>query len=81
MHVRFSKDVGIFIVERPWHKKQETVENADGTVDVKLNVSLTPELDMILLPYAGHMKVLSPAPLIGRMRAAGEALKRDHPEP
>jgi hypothetical protein len=35
---------------------------------------------MILLPYAGHMKVLSPAPLIGRMRAAGEALKRDHPK-
>jgi hypothetical protein len=24
------------------------------------------------------MKVLSPAPLIGRMHAAGEALKRDH---
>jgi len=27
------------------------------------------------------MKVLSPPALIARMRAAGEALKRDHPEP
>ena len=80
VHVRFSKDVGIFILERPWHKKQETLENADGPVDVKLNVSLTPELDAILLPWAGHMRVLSPASLIGRMRAAGEALMRDHPD-
>ena len=32
-------------------------------------------------PVAGHMQVLSPAPLIERMRAAGDALKRDHPEP
>jgi hypothetical protein len=52
-------------------------------------VSLTPEWSghdiactqcSLLLPWAGHMKVLSPAPLIGRMRAAGEALVRDHPE-
>ena len=50
-------------------------------MDVKLNVSLTPELDAILLPFAGHVKVFSPAPLIGRMRAYGDALKRDHPEP
>ena len=39
------------------------------------------QLDAILLPFAGHVKVLSPAPLIGRMRAFGDALKRDHLEP
>ena len=39
------------------------------------------QLDMILLPFAGQMKVLSPAPLIERMNAKGDALKRDHPVP
>jgi predicted DNA-binding transcriptional regulator YafY len=78
VHVRFSKDAAIFILERPWHTKQVTEQNADGSVEVKLNVCLSPELDSLLLPWAGHMKVLSPAPLRQRMRAFGEALIRDH---
>jgi predicted DNA-binding transcriptional regulator YafY len=81
VHAQFSKEVAIFIHERKWHKKQLTKENADGTVDVKLNVSLTPELDAILLPFAGHMTVFSPAPLRERMREFGEALMRDHADP
>jgi predicted DNA-binding transcriptional regulator YafY len=78
VHVRFSKDTAIFILERPWHSKQVTEQNADGTVDVKLNVCLSPELDSLILPWAGHVKVLSPAPLRARIQAAGEALVRDH---
>ena len=58
VHIRFSADVATFIPERKWHRKQETIVNHDGTVDVKLNVCLTPELDALLLPWAGHMKVL-----------------------
>ena len=78
MHVRFSKDAAVFIRERPWHSKQVTEQNPDGTVDLKLNVCLSPELDSLILPWAGHVKVLSPAPLRARMRAFGEALIRDH---
>ena len=78
VHVRFSKDVAVFILERPWHTKQVTEQNADGTVDVKLNVCLSPELDSLILPWAGHVKVLSPAPLRQRIRAFGEVLIRDH---
>jgi hypothetical protein len=53
-------------------------EHADGSVEVKLKVCLTPELDNLILPWAGHVQAVSPAPLRKKMREYGEALIRDH---
>ena len=79
VHARFSKDVAIFILERPWHRKQVTEQNADGSVEVKLNVCLSPELEQPHPAVGGACEGVIPRPLIDRMRVAGEALLRDHP--
>jgi len=78
IHVRFDAEAAPFILERRWHQSQTTQLHAEGMLDLKMQVCLAPELDSLLLPWAGKMRVISPDSLRGRMRAYGEALVRDH---
>ena len=78
VHVRFTDEAAPYILERKWHDTQVTTENSDGTVDVTMQVCVAPELDNILLPWAGKMRVLGPELLRERFRGIGEALARDH---
>ena len=77
---RFDAEVATFILERYWHETQEFTQNADGTVEVRMQVCLSPEVDMMLLPWAGHMEVLSPPELQDHFHEIGESLKRRHPK-
>ncbi len=53
MHIHFSPAAAIFIIGL------QTEQSPDRSVEVELNVCLLPELDRLILPWTGHVKVLS----------------------
>lgn len=78
VHVRFSPVAAPYILERDWHESLKLEPQEDGSLDLRLTAPLTPELDNILLPWAGNMEVLEPAKLREGMRDFGAALVETH---
>jgi predicted DNA-binding transcriptional regulator YafY len=78
VRIRFDAEVATYILEKNWHDSQVLTQNADGSVEVQMQVCLSPELDNLVLPWAGRMEVLSPPELRERIRTMGEALVARH---
>jgi predicted DNA-binding transcriptional regulator YafY len=78
VELRFSPKVAPLILERPWHKRQEVTEHADGGITLKLRVTHSPELEGAVLRWAGDVEVVSPGKLRRRMWELGDAVKRVH---
>jgi predicted DNA-binding transcriptional regulator YafY len=78
VELRFSPKVAGLILERPWHKRQEVTEQADGGITVKLRVAHSPELEGSILRWAGDVEVVTPGALRKRMRELGQRLERAH---
>ena len=81
VRIRFDADVATHILEKKWHESQVVTQNADGTVEVRMQVCLSPELDNVILPWAEKMEVLSPPDLRERMVKVGDVLKARHQGP
>lgn len=67
----FSKKVAPFVRERGWHPSQQVVSKSDGTLEMKIEVTETPELVQWILGFGPDAEVLEPKGL--RKRVAGEA--------
>jgi predicted DNA-binding transcriptional regulator YafY len=80
VRIRFDADVATYILEKNWHDTQVITQNADGTVEVQMQVCLSPELDNLILPWAGKMTVLSPPELQDHVHKVGESLVARHPK-
>ena len=78
VHVRFSPYAAPYILERTWHESLKLELNKDGSLDLRMTAPLTPELDNLLLPWAGNMEVLGPVKLRAKMREHGAALIAAH---
>ena len=63
VRVRFDAEVATYILERKWHYTAVKPQNADGTVEVRMQVCPSPEVDLLLLPWAEYLEVLSPPEL------------------
>ncbi len=66
-------ELASFMKERSWHPSQTIVSRADGTVELKLHVALTPELLQWVMGLGSKAAVLKPAELRDAIR--DEALK------
>ena len=80
VRVRFDADVATYILERMWHDTQVMTQHPDGTVEVQMQVCLSPELDMLLLPWAKSLQILSPPELQYHFNEIGESLRARHPK-
>jgi predicted DNA-binding transcriptional regulator YafY len=62
------------IVERLWHESQEITELADGAVELKMKVGITPELVKLICGWQGYARVIEPEVLRKQVRDAGQRL-------
>jgi predicted DNA-binding transcriptional regulator YafY len=76
--LRFTPRVAGLILERRWHPQQVVTELADGSLELDLKVSPSPELEGSILRWAGDVEVVTPGKLRGRMRVLGDELSRVH---
>ncbi len=56
VRVRFDAEVATYILERKWHDTAVKTQNPDGTVEVRMQVCLSPEVDLLLLPWAEYWR-------------------------
>jgi|GEM_PF-1313375 len=64
-----------------WHPIQETVDNGDGTVTVRLRVRLCPEIETWILGFGEFASVLKPAALRETVAARARAAAARHALP
>ena len=73
VRLAFDKELASFVKERSWHPSQQITSKADGTLEVRLHVALTPELQQWVLVFGAQVSVL--APLVLRDQILAEAGK------
>ena len=56
----FSPQVAPYVQERSWHPSQRVVKKADGSIDLILEVAVTPELSQWVMSFGPNVKVESP---------------------
>lgn len=81
--LRFSADAARWVTAEIWHQQQEGKSLPDGSYELRLPYSGTPELEMDILRHGEQVEVISPEPLrrrIGERLAAARALYRDRPD-
>lgn len=61
--VAFSKRLAAFVRERHWHPSQSIQPQADGALELKMTVALTPELVQWILGFGPEAQVLEPKDL------------------
>ncbi len=71
LKLRFSAKWGSYIPSHCWHESQiASPPNADGTIDVELNVRVCHELRSWILGFGADVEVLEPKKLRGEIRDA-----------
>ena len=61
--IRISNKLAAFVSERSWHPSQRVVHRKDGSVDLSLDVAITPELVQWVLGMASEAEVMVPLEL------------------
>lgn len=59
----FDKDINTYILERQWHKNQQSHQNPDGSVYLSFESNQTQEIMFWILKFGSKVKVLSPQSL------------------
>lgn len=65
--------------ERKWHPSQELVSRADGGAELRLAVSVAPDLINWILSWGAHAEVLRPASLRATIAATAKAMAQKYP--
>jgi proteasome accessory factor B len=74
--LQFDRRVAPYVRERIWHHSQRVEPLGDGSIEMRLRVGLSPELEAWLLGFGPRMKVLEPVSLRDRIRRLhGEAAR------
>ena len=53
-----------YIQERVWHHSQKDKINRDGSIELSMQVSLSPELKQWLMGFGAEVEILSPPELV-----------------
>jgi predicted DNA-binding transcriptional regulator YafY len=72
--VRFTAQAATRIRERFWHESQETVELADGRLELRLHLSSLDEFLKWIIGWADQAEVISPKELRSQIKAAATAV-------
>jgi proteasome accessory factor B len=64
--------------ERKWHPSQELRPNADGTVELRMEVSIAPDLENWILSCGEHAEVLKPKSLREKMASITKAMAKKY---
>lgn len=59
----FDKSINTYILERQWHKNQESHQNEDGSVYLSFESNQTQEILFWILKFGSQVKVLAPESL------------------
>lgn len=62
--VRFGQKIASYIKERRWHDSQSVTEVDNGSIEVSMKLSVTPELVQWILGFGAQAKVLEPIDLV-----------------
>lgn len=72
--IHFSRTIAPFVRERSWHHSQRTVAKSGGDIELKLHVTITPELVSWILGFGPEATVLEPRHLQSRLAEAAERI-------
>lgn len=72
--IQFSRIVSPFVKERTWHHSQRIVSRSGGVIELKLHVTLTPELISWILGFGTEAVVLEPRSLRDRLSETAERI-------
>jgi len=78
IRLSFDSFAAQLIRERHWHASQQIIEQADGTLELRLRLNSLEEIQRWVLSWGEHVKVLAPNALRERVRAATAAVHRAH---
>ena len=70
VEILFAKECVPYVIERQWHKTQRINKNADGNVQLTMNVNHLYEIKRWILSWGSGVRVLGPPELV-------EAVKQD----
>ncbi len=78
VRLRFAAYAGRLIGERVWHASQRVTPRADGSIELELEVGLSPEVESWVLGWGEHVEVLAPAALRRRVAEVAAQVARRH---
>ncbi|MCX8513400.1 MAG: WYL domain-containing protein [Chthoniobacteraceae bacterium] len=73
VRIRFSGWAAQFVRERKWHSSQRLYELEAGALEWEASLSSMIELERWVMGFGAHARVLAPADLVDRIRAALQA--------
>jgi predicted DNA-binding transcriptional regulator YafY len=77
--LRFTADAARWVSAELWHPKQEARTLEDGSYELKIPYSDTPELEMDILRHGEQVEVVSPEPLRRRIAERLAAARARYP--
>lgn len=72
--IRFESAVADFIREKRWHDSQQLRELRGGGVELRMRLSSLGEVERWILSWGGRARVMRPAALVRRVRAAAQQI-------
>jgi predicted DNA-binding transcriptional regulator YafY len=76
--LRFDKTVSPYIKERRWHKSQKIVNKEDGSVELSLETSISPELIQWVLGFGESVTVIGPDELTKQLCEQAQSFLNKH---
>lgn len=70
--LHFLPDAAAFVRERKWHSTQRVVNKSDGSIEMNLEVGLTPDLVQWVLGFGDNVEVLEPEQLKSKIVSSAE---------
>jgi len=64
--------------ERKWHPSQELKSDRNGNVELRMEVSIAPDLENWILSWGDHAEVLKPKSLRDKIAAAAKAMAKKY---
>jgi len=72
--LRVAAPLAFYVKERRWHNSQQIVSNADGSITLKLEAGITPELVQWVLGLGLHAEVVEPPELREEVRKNAQSI-------
>jgi proteasome accessory factor B len=72
--LRFSTIAAAYVKERRWHSSQRVISKADGTIELLLDVGITPDLVQWVLGFGNQVEVIEPAQLKDKIVQSAESI-------
>ena len=64
IRLKFNRMTTPYIQERVWHHSQKDKINRDGSIELSMQVSLSPELKQWLMGFGAEVEIISPPELV-----------------